>query len=299
MLGEVLTDARSLRRLRSLILEDAEGTYMSGAFVHLEAATHVQVHMGRSDLVPLNDQLLAIRNRLVDLEVICSKLDWMRESRNAGQLDRFAWMLFASNDVVGFLTHLRSLLDHVAKALHAVAIQPGQVPKDSFQSLRRWAAKGPDRAEASLGAEAVATIADTAWFPPLRALRDGLIHSNHKAIVFPGEEGTPIPRIDIQIWMTGYRNGLDEPGLLDPANPNVAVFERLASAALARTHDLLEALSGPLGSYVGLDASGMSPQARHGGLRIIGSWLDMFLEDLDTSTAAEDSRDPQQPPGTT
>jgi hypothetical protein len=273
----MLTDAESVRRLRDLILDGDDGAYMTSQFVHLEAAASIQVHMGQAHLGALSGHLRGVRSRLVDLEVICSKLEWMRHQRNAGSLDRFAWMYYASNDVVGFLSHARSLLDHLALAIGAGSHKPGQVPSKSFRQLKKWVADGPTRAQSCLGPEMVGALSDTDWFWTLRALRDGLIHFDHKAIVFPGEEGNAISRINMQIWTSGYRNGLSEEALLEPGKDNLAVFERLATAVLARVHDLLERLAGPLGQVVAFDASPMQPQARHGGLRIVRSWASDFL----------------------
>lgn len=270
--GDVLVDVDALRRLRGAIHDGPDGPYVWGEFERLLTDCHVVRALGRGDVDVVHGHLRAVSNRLTDLRTCAMKLAWMLERRDAGELDPFAWMFFASSDVNSFLTNVRSLFDHLARVLRAVASAPAGVPAFSFNDLRKWTQSQDLGRARQLGHRAFELVVKCDWFDELRDLRDELVHQDAQTLVFPEH-----PTIAVQVY-AGARHLLQEPALM--LSENVASFERLASATMARLHLLLEHTAAAVRDALALDQPVGDGQSVHGGLGVLARWTDDYLTQL-------------------
>jgi hypothetical protein len=138
--GLVLVDRAALDRHRKAIQENEKGWFVWGELERLSTACHVYRATGQTDQDELCRHITAVTTHVQDLRTIVAKLDWMRELRDAEQLDSYTWIYFAATDVVSFLTNVRSMFDRLARAMRAAANQPGSVPLLSFNELQKWLA---------------------------------------------------------------------------------------------------------------------------------------------------------------
>ncbi len=272
--GTVLLDVDALKRHRDAIQVGDNGPFVAGALTALMAHAHIERAKGSDEFDELNKHVRATMNRRGDLWTIASKLDWMLEQRDAGALDSFAWMYFASSDVNAFLFNVRSLFDHLAEAMRVSAPRPHGIPHQSFKDLQVWIAKHPDMADKQLGAEVASIVAATDWFLPLRQLRNELTHYDGQTIVFP-----ETPGIAVGLWNRRLEDLIDEPALKDDENENLLRFERLASATMARLHALVEDSAQAIA-----DANGyvleLNAWSTHPGLEVVARWTDEYLAAL-------------------
>jgi hypothetical protein len=137
----MLVDINALRRHRAAIRMGDDGYFVWGDFERVVAESMEVRETGQLQR-ELYRQLRATQNRLTDLRTIPVKLSWMLQQRDAGTLDPYDWMFFASSDVNSFLANVRSLFDHLADALRAAAPKPGGIPQQSFRKLPRLGRKG-------------------------------------------------------------------------------------------------------------------------------------------------------------
>lgn len=268
----MLVNSDALRQLRAAIQLDVGAPRVAGAFEQLGVKVHVARALGRRDLEGVYSELNAVSNRLADLRTIALKLDWMLGQRASGELDSVLWAMFASSDVNAFLTNVRSLFDHLARAMRAVAPQPGGIPRFSFEDLRKWSLRDDLDHGAQLGARLHQLIVGCEWFEELRALRDQLIHHDALTIVAPEEPG-----IVMQVYRRAQKL-IDEPALL--ASPNAARFERLAAATMAQLHVLLDQSAVAISDLVGAGQYEGSAQSIHYGLAVVAEWTDDYLAAL-------------------
>jgi hypothetical protein len=263
-------DSDSITRLRdSIVLEDEDGPYQSEVFVRLSVSCHLARALGNDELDGLHRQLVDITRRKWDLLTIVLKLDWMRSRRDAKELDPMVWMLFAANDVNSFLMNVRSLFDHLAKVIRIVS---GRQTPQSFNDLRNWVAKDTHDPSRVLDERLIRLISDCDWFEDLRDLRDDILHRAAETTVFP-----ELPYLGIQIHKGITDRLIAEPGLLDPENANVAIFERFAIAALSRLHVLLEEVSSVVMELLAIPDAGDGARSFHGGLGVIHQWCEEAL----------------------
>jgi hypothetical protein len=195
----MLVDADAIRNMRRRMLRDDRGPYSWGAFNQLWAALMLEHAQGRTERNDLFREVTAASNRLRDALTIAFKLDWMIHSRDEGAIEPELWMYFATSDINGFFSNVRSLFDHVARALRISALKRDSVPR-SFYDLRKWVAKDPPRADAQLGVAAARIVAGCDWFEELRDIRDGITHRDSMTLVFPSQ-----PSIDFQVYDAGQR----------------------------------------------------------------------------------------------
>ena len=160
---DMLVDINALRRHRAAIQMGDDGPFVWGDFERVVAESMVVREAGRPQH-ELYRHLRATQNRLTDLRTIPVKLDWMLQQRDAGNLDPYDWMFFASSDVNSFLSNVRSLFDHLSDALRAAAPKPGSIPQQSFRKLRDWVGKGGEREAEQLGRSAFSIVAGCDWF---------------------------------------------------------------------------------------------------------------------------------------
>jgi hypothetical protein len=263
----VLVDKESIAQLKdSIVLHVDDSPHQSSAFVRFSASCHVARATGREGLGGLHRQLVDITRREWDLFTIVLKLDWLRERRDANELDPMVWMLFAANDVNSFLMNVRSLFDHVAKVIRLVS--GGQTPQ-SFGDLRKWVAK--DTHAHALEPRLVQLVAGCDWFEDLRRVRDDLMHRAAETVVFP-----EVPYIGVQITKGVTDRLITEPELLDPQNSNVAIFERFSVASLARIHVLLEDVAHVAQDLWAVPDHADGARSGHLGLAVVARWCDDF-----------------------
>ncbi len=265
----MLVSVDALLQYRAAIRHGDNGPYVWGSFERLVTDCNVASALGRTAVDRPYRHLVAVSNRLTDLRTSAMKLDWMLERRDVGELDPMAWMLFAASDVNSFLTNVRSLFDHLARALHSTAPQPGGIPSFSFTDLRKWALREGLGQAAQIGRDVLDLIVSCDWFEKLRELRDEILHHDARTLVFPSQAG-----IAVQVYGSA-RILIDEPALL--ATENLAQFERLASATMAQIHVLLEHSAEAMSAAVPLYESVREGQSYHGGLGTLVRWTDSYL----------------------
>jgi hypothetical protein len=258
-----------MRRHRSAIREGDDGPFVWGSFERLLTDCLVNRALGREDVDQVHRELRAVANRLTDLRTIAMKLDWLLEQRDSGTLDPMVWMLFATSDVSGFLTNVRSLFDHLARSMRAAAPQPRSIPQFSFNDLRKWALREDLEQGRQIGERVHELVVACSWFEELRDLRDELVHRDATALVFPTESG-----IAVQVY-GGVRLLIDEPALMQ--SESVASFERLAAATMARLYSLLEDAADAMSDQLKLREQEGDGQSVHGGLRVLSRWTDDYL----------------------
>ena len=262
---------QALRSHRAAIQRGPDGPFVWGAFEELLVPRRDPADPRNPVIDRLLRELSAIQNRLTDLRTCALKLDWMRDLRDQAVLDPMSWMLFASSDVTSFLANLRALFDHLARALRAAAPEPGGIPHQSFNDLRKWVARSDINQARQLGVWARDLVREADWFDEVRMLRDELLHYDAKAIVFPTERG-----ISLQVYK--QTRVLIAERLLLGTN-GLPSFERVASAALSQTHVMLEEAAGGIAEALQVDDRG-SGQSVHPGLGTIARWTDDLLTDL-------------------
>lgn len=245
--------------------------YTWGAFDRLITDCHVAWALDQDAIVETYRELRAIANRLTDLRTVPMKLDWMLQRRDLGELDPFGWMYFASSDINSFLTNLRALFDHLARAMRCAAPHPGGIPR-SFNGLRKWAARETNDQARQLGTRQLGLVMGCDWFDELRALRDDLVHNDAHTLVFPREAG-----IAMQVYGRA-RALIAEPGLM--LSESVVSFERFAAATMARLHVLLEESAEAMSDALPLNEPVGEGRSVHGGLRILAAWTDQYLSTL-------------------
>jgi hypothetical protein len=250
----------------------ADGCYVWGEFERLLMKCQVARALGRDDVDSVHHHLRAVANRLTDLRTCAMKLDWMVTRRDEGDLDPFVWMFFASSDVSSFLTNVRSLFDHLGRAIRAAAPQPRGVPQYSFNDLRKWSLRNDLDQVSQLGARQHELVVQCDWFDDLKRLRDDLVHEDAQTIVFPNEPG-----VAVQVY-GGARLLIREPALM--SSQNVAMFERLAAAAMARLFVLLDETAQAMSSTLALAEPSGRGMSVHSGLSVLSRWTDDYLSAL-------------------
>lgn len=278
----MLFDRVLIRALRESIQFDEEGAFVWGAFEQLLAAALVErvasgdgVIQARHPPLPWRD-LVAVQNRLRDMETIVWKLDRQLEWRRTDVLGRWEWMFFAASDVNAFLVFARALLDHLAKAIRLTAPRREGVPR-TFSDLTKWVASKPaDLVAETLGPMAT-VVADAEWFPELKDLRDQMIHDDLLTVVFPGTEDEPPIGIGVQLYRGTGPGRLSEPMLMQPDNPNIASFERIAVAVLARVQGLLNAAATVMAADATVLEDGLGGRRSHPALTVVARWADDAL----------------------
>jgi len=266
----MLVDINALRCHRVAIQMGDDGPFVWRDFERVVAESMVVREAGQPQH-ELYRHLRATQNRLTDLRTIPVKLDWMLQQRDAGNLDPYDWMFFASSDVNSFLSNVRSLFDHLSDALRAAAPKPGSIPQQSFRKLRDWVGKGGERETEQLGRSAFSIVAGCDWFQELRTVRDDLTHRDAQTVIFPRTEG-------IAVVMFNHTQELfDEPELMGPGN--LLRFERLAVATMGRLHELLEETAVAIATTVGFGLSGDGASV-HSGLGVLARWTDEYLVQL-------------------
>lgn len=267
----MLVDINALRRHRAAIRMGDDGYFVWGDFERVVAESMEVRETGQLQR-ELYRQLRATQNRLTDLRTIPVKLNWMLQQRDAGTLDPYDWMFFASSDVNSFLANVRSLFDHLADALRAAAPKPGGIPQQSFRKLRDWVAKDGERAAEQLGRSACRIVAGCDWFQQLRAVRDDLTHRDAQTIILPGVEGIAV------VMFNRTRQLLDEPELMGPGS--FLRFERLAAATMGRVYELLEETAAAIATTAGFRLAGDGASV-HSGLGVLAQWTDDYLVQLE------------------
>jgi hypothetical protein len=209
--------------------------------------------------------------------VVAFRLNWCNELRLAGQLDPGVENTFSEADMLVFHAQIRSLFDHLCAAISRCAKVPRQAPSESFNDLRNWVRKNPQRATRIFDQRLVDAVAGCGWFVPIRNTRDKLIHqesklmrlnSNDERILF-SIQGPSLEPIPLPAPMRPHGYGID--------------FRQYAAAVIARTFAFMEAISTPIRDHEGLRFSEPESPAYYLGAGVVRKWLEV----LDTAASDE------------
>lgn len=204
---------------------------------------------------------------LWSLLTVFYRTDWQADLVAEGILPGGIWREFISSDVEHFHTTLRSLFDHAAGAIIAMAPRSGQIP-DRFKQLRSWATEQP-RASDHIGADVVALLRSCDWFEEIRRVRDLIVHGKSLTVGFIVDS-----RPCFQV-VSGPGLSVLQPGLMP--NQNVVDFRLYAAAVMSHLLLFLDHL-GTIG-LGRLSSTRPCPQAAfaHYALSTVRRWIDELI----------------------
>jgi hypothetical protein len=214
----------------------------------------------------------SITNDLWSLQTVAMRLTWQHGLVANGTLDHTSWNLYASADVNTFLVEARSLYDHLAKIIEAIALKR-EMRDQSYHDLVKKVRKDRARLNRLFGPDVVEIIdASAECFLGLRELRDRVVHRDHEQIAFYEPDHiscavSPPPQHLRRVawWLLGNDGAFD--------------FRLMAGALFGRAHALLERLSPIATARLKLQFPGIpgSAQMAHTGLEPMRAWVEAAL----------------------
>ena len=259
----------------STIHKENKEMFQSGKFYELLSKVHVKAstkHSLRKLLITLSSiwQYLGII-----YDDILQLYHW-KKLYNQKRLDKELWRRFAEINIKHFYVDYRSLFDFIAKAIGLVSDSPGQIPKKSFNDLKKWIENNPNRVE-KLGKDLADVVMSCDWFEDLKNVRDSILHKGDLVLVFPDKD-----KILFQIHDKNLNSKILEPKII-MNNENVAVFELYAGLYIGYLIAYLEEVSEVIISRLNLSIKKLTSKSCHGSLHIIYKWIEKVLHKLDKS----------------
>ena len=261
---------------------DEYGLHLHGPLVDYQVNLVTECRLNRqTNLRPLAVRLCHAHDDFRNLALLVSKIEWLhRHSRGAG-LDRQLASMYLALDIELFHVQLRSALDHCAACIGATSHKAGQVPAESLNALRNWAAKNRKRAEALLDTELLELVYAANWFPDVRKVRDSLVHDGASVLVFPDDE-----RLLFQAFTSSWKTLIVHEHIMH--NENVADFRLYAAILFSEFLLFLEGVTSGLARKYPMQQPG-GARSYCAGFRDALEWLRRYAAATDLARAAAPS----------
>lgn len=200
---------------------------------------------------------------LLNLFTLASRMEWMLGLADSGTLSEGHFGEYATADIEGFHTQLRSLFDYLAQAMAPYASR--KIP-ESFRRLQ-------DRilCDNQYGAGIGQALADLViacnWFGYMRDTRDELVHRGGRSIIFPA-------RGEI-LFQTYGEEGIRHTFPPVMYNENVADFRLYGGMYLGRLSDYMEKWALTMATIAGVDVAPMQAGFCGPGVPVAIKWIQL------------------------
>jgi len=250
--------------LATIHKDESDRYYSSGKFLHLLSAVQVKIAMG-ADLGALLGVLSYIHQDVWNIETIARRLNWQTRLIAKGKLDELLGAKFTECDIDLFHVQYRSLFDYLAKFIVLMSEAPGQVPRESFERLYNWVGKSEENIQ-KIGAGLAKVVRSCDWFTDLREVRNSIVHSSGRTIVFPEKN-----RILFQVE-EGFKNKIHVPEVM--FNANIVDFELYAGLFIGYLIAYLEEIAVVALRRLNLERTAGNMKSYHGGLPVVKRWIE-------------------------
>jgi hypothetical protein len=264
-----MLDSRKIKTAINTISEDERGYHRSGQIMVLSGLiTRQWIANQDSQLQEYERILLNIDYDLWDIEAVAYKLDSFKFLWESGGLTDGEWRMFAASDIDLFHFSIRSAFDSIAKLIVKASGSPGQAPKDSFNALRKWILKYPDR-RTKFGEDLAEVILACEWFDPLRDIRDDIVHESAKNLTFQ-EPG----KILFMLLPPHNAHHFIREVMF---NENVVDFELYAGFYYGYLISFLEEVASIIIERLRLSGPEILTRTSHSGLRVLLEWMNRLI----------------------